>query len=72
MANIWGKTADVVGSQCAQAAGSSGNGIAWSTTWNWERPDSNITSFANANGNGAVPCAAAGTITSIPTTWSWR
>lgn len=71
MANIWGATPGVDGDQCAQAAGTGGSGVAWSTTWNWTSGD-NIKSFANANGNSAVPCKAVNDITSISSTWSWR
>lgn len=71
MANIWGATLGLGGSQCAQAAGTSGSGVAWTTTWNWNSGD-NVKSFANANGDTLTPCKAVNDITSIPSTWKWR
>ena len=71
MANTWGASSGVSGSQCARGEGTSGSGIAWTTTWNWNG-GTNVKSFANANGNSLTPCKAVGEIASIPSSWAWR
>lgn len=45
--NLWDMAAATSGSQCTTLISSTGNTLAWSTSWSWAGASSSVKSFAN-------------------------
>jgi xyloglucan-specific endo-beta-1,4-glucanase len=67
--NLWGMSAGS-GSQCTTLTGMSGNNLVWSTSWSWSGGQYNVKSYANAVVNFTQ--RAVSSVSSIPSTWTWR
>jgi xyloglucan-specific endo-beta-1,4-glucanase len=46
--NNWGRGSASSGSQCTYVDGSSGSGVRWHTTWQWQGGENNVKSYANS------------------------
>jgi xyloglucan-specific endo-beta-1,4-glucanase len=68
--NNWGEGSATSGSQCTYLDYDSGDTIAWQTAWTWEGGQYNVKSYANAGLN--IGATLLSSITSMPTTLSWR
>jgi len=64
--NLWGESAATSGSQCTGLDSSSGNTVAWHTSWTWAGGNFNVKSFANA-GKSFTP-GLVSSLASVPTT----
>lgn len=58
------------GSQCTTVNSLSGNTLSWKTSWSWSGGQGQVKSFANVVTDIAVTKLSS--ISSIPSTWSWR
>ncbi|KAK8058047.1 endoglucanase a precursor [Apiospora phragmitis] len=67
--NLWGKDTANSGSQCTYYNGSSGNGIAWSSTWTWKGAESNVESYVYAGRQFTRRLVSQ--INSLPTSVDW-
>jgi xyloglucan-specific endo-beta-1,4-glucanase len=68
--NLWGESTATSGSQCTYLDYDSGHTISWQTAWTWEGGSSNVKSYANAVLN--VGATFLSSISSIPSTWTWK
>lgn len=66
----WG-AADGTGSQCSSIDGLNGNSLAWSTTWSWEDNINQVKAYVHVQSSSTY-CTQISSISSIPTSWSWR
>ncbi|KAL4892311.1 concanavalin A-like lectin/glucanase domain-containing protein [Aspergillus ambiguus] len=66
--NMWGMDSGS-GSQCTYVDGTSGDGVAWHTTWNWSGGDSSVKSFPNSGVN--LDKKLVSEISSIPSSAAW-
>ena len=57
------------GSECSGVDSLSGNNVAWHTSWSWSGGQYNVKSYPNIN--LPISVTQLGTISSIPTSWSW-
>jgi len=69
--NLWGKDAASSGSQCTNLNSASNNGIAFSTTWQWNGAPDNVKSYIYA-GRQLTRGRKISQISSMPTSVSWR
>ncbi|KAF2230682.1 glycoside hydrolase family 12 protein [Viridothelium virens] len=71
-ANEWGaSTSGTTGSQCSYIDSlSSGNSLAWHTTWTWAGSSSQVKTYTNVETSLAQK--AVSQYKSIPTTWTWN
>lgn len=68
--NLWGESSATSGSQCAYLDWDSGDAVSWQTSWTWEGGGSDVKSYTNAG--LTMDSTRLSSITSMPTTWSWR
>ncbi|KAJ4370134.1 hypothetical protein N0V86_008870 [Didymella sp. IMI 355093] len=68
--NNWGKGAASSGSQCTTVKSTSGSGVSWSTTWNWQGGQDNVKSYANV-GKQFARGLKMNNIKSMPTSIQW-
>ena len=67
--NLWGRDTATSGSQCTYFKGTSGSGIAWSSTWSWQGAENNVKSYAYAGRQFTRTLISQ--ISSLPTTMNW-
>jgi xyloglucan-specific endo-beta-1,4-glucanase len=69
--DLWGESSASSGSQCAYLDwDNGGNEISWQTSWTWEGGNYNVKSYTNVGLN--MGATQLNSITSMPTSWSWR
>ncbi|KAF7359718.1 hypothetical protein MVEN_00696400 [Mycena venus] len=68
--NLWGQSAATSGSQSSQVTATNGNAVTWHTTYTWAGGSTSVKSYANLDLK-VGPGHTLGSITSIPTAWSW-
>lgn len=68
--NNWGKGSASSGSQCTTVQSTSGSGVSWSTTWNWQGGQDNVKSYANV-GKQFARGLKMNSIKSMPTNIQW-
>ncbi|KAJ6600019.1 glycoside hydrolase family 12 protein [Mycena vulgaris] len=68
--NLWGQSAATSGSQSSQVTSTSGNSVAWHTTYTWAGGNFNVKSYANLDLRVGLGKSLS-SIASIPTTWAW-
>jgi xyloglucan-specific endo-beta-1,4-glucanase len=65
-----GKGSASSGSQCTTVQSTSGSGVSWSTSWNWQGGQDNVKSYANA-GKQFARGIKISNIKSMPTNIQW-
>lgn len=68
--NLWGRDQADSGEQCTTLISSNGNHISWSAAWTWIGDQYSVKSYPNAVLDVAPQPLSS--ISSIPTSWSWR
>ena len=68
--NLWGKGSASSGQQCMYIDGSSGNSVAWHTTWNWDGGKDNVKSYVYT-GKQVAKGKKISSISSMQTSVSW-
>lgn len=68
--NLWGRDSATSGSQCTYVNGASGNGIAWSSTWEWQGAPNNVKSYVYA-GTQLQRGRKVSSVNSMPTSITW-
>ncbi|KAK0444244.1 glycoside hydrolase family 12 protein [Desarmillaria tabescens] len=67
--NQWGKNGATSGQSCAAVTSTSGNNIAWTTSWTWSGGDG-VKSYTNINANKGINVKLSA-ISSIKSSWAW-
>ncbi|KAK0475890.1 glycoside hydrolase family 12 protein [Armillaria novae-zelandiae] len=67
--NQWGKNGASSGQSCAAVTSTSGNNVAWTTSWTWSGGDG-VKSYTNINANNGLK-AKLSAINSIKSSWAW-
>ncbi|KAF9063019.1 glycoside hydrolase family 12 protein [Rhodocollybia butyracea] len=66
----WGLSGASSGSDCASITSTSGNSLAWTTTWKWTG-GTGVKSFTNIQLNAGINQKLSA-ISTIPSTWNWK
>lgn len=67
--NQWGKNGATSGQSCAAVTSTSGNNVAWTTSWTWSGGDG-VKSYTNINVNNGLNVKLSA-INSIKSSWAW-
>ncbi|KAK0216939.1 glycoside hydrolase family 12 protein [Armillaria fumosa] len=67
--NQWGKNGATSGQSCAAVTSTSGNNVAWTTSWTWSGGDG-VKSYTNINANNGLNVKLSA-INSIKSSWTW-
>ncbi|KAJ5791728.1 CAZyme family GH12 [Penicillium psychrosexuale] len=67
--NLWNEAQDPSGTQCTGLDSSSGNKIAWHTSWSWAGATNQVKSYASASLQFTPKTLSA--ISSIESVWDW-
>ncbi|PBK89007.1 concanavalin A-like lectin/glucanase [Armillaria gallica] len=67
--NQWGKNGATSGQSCAAVTSTSGNNVAWTTSWTWSGGDG-VKSYTNINANNGLNVKLSA-INSIKSSWAW-
>ncbi|PBK71480.1 concanavalin A-like lectin/glucanase [Armillaria solidipes] len=68
--NQWGKNGATSGQSCAAVTSTSGNNVAWTTSWTWSGSGDGVKSYTNINANNGVNVKLSA-INSIKSSWTW-